>query len=687
MLVAALSLASSLTLDVPFLPQTDTLCGGAAMAMVFRYWGDARADVQQFATLVDQRAGGIADEVLVDAVKQRGWRAVRLAGSVDELRARLRDGQPVIVLVADRRDTYHYLVVIGAIADRIVVHDPSWGPSRSIDEQEFLRLWRPTNFWSLVILPSQSSLARRSPLDRDTSASTRDASSPPKRDAPSPPSVVSGISRTSGDRCDAVLDEAITEIQHLGLQAADASLNKVRTQCPASAGPLRELAGIRFAQHRWQDAADFARQALARDAGDEYAWDVLGSSLFMQDDAAGALRAWNRIGRPQVNVVKIDGIQHARYQVIADALAIQPNTLLTADTFERARRRLGDLPDRATARLAFRPEAAGFATVDVVVSERSTRPRGTAEWTAIAVRSAIDREVTMASPGFSGQGELWTASWRWWNERPRVAVGFATPRAGRVPGIWRVDASWEAQTYLFDASAPATARVRESRAHAGLTVSDWMTGTFRCSIGAGIDAWNSERKAAFLSASLERRLVDDRVSLSAAATNWSSFTGVTDDRGFNSLGAQAAFRSSAQFQGWVYRTTVGAQRASDAAPFTVWPGAGDGHARVPLLRAHPLLADGVIQANQASAFGRTLTYANVEAQRWFDRPLLPRLGLAGFVDIARAGRKVVASSSAARVDVGGGLRIKFPGADGVLRIDAAHGVSDGANALTFGWQF
>ena len=59
-LVAALSLAAPVpAIDVPFLPQTEALCGGAAAAMVFRYWGDAHADVQEFAPLVDRRAGGI----------------------------------------------------------------------------------------------------------------------------------------------------------------------------------------------------------------------------------------------------------------------------------------------------------------------------------------------------------------------------------------------------------------------------------------------------------------------------------------------------------------------------------------------------------------------------------------------------------------------------------------------------
>jgi predicted double-glycine peptidase len=658
-LVAALSLASSVMLDVPFVAQTDALCGGAAVAMVFRYWGDAHADVEQFAPLVDRRGRGIADDVLVDAVRRRGWQALRVDGSIEQLRSHLRERQPVIVLVADRRDTYHYLVVTGATADRVIVHDPSRGPSRAIPEREFVRVWKPTNFWSLVVQPA-GAVSHTPVTPRATFADDRD------------------------DECDALLGRAIADIQVRGLSAADSLLNGVRAQCPASSGPLRELAGVRFAQRRWSEAAAFARQAVALDASDEYAWDVLGSSLFVQDDSAGALRAWNRIGKPRIDVVRIDGIQHARYQAITDALAIRSNTALTAETFERARRRIDDLPDRASARIAFRPQADGFATVDVIVSERSVRPRGTAEWTAAAARTAIDREVMVAVPGGTGQGELWTASWRWWAERPRVAVGFATPRAGRLPGVWRVDASWEEQSYTFDASPGSVGALRESRVHGGLTVSDWMTGTVRYSVGAGVDTWNGDRKTAFVGASLERRSPGDRLSLAASATNWSP---LTSHPGFASLDARAQFRSSSRREGWVYRGAVGSERVSDAGPLALWPSAGDGHARAPLLRAHPLLDDGAIDATRSSAFGRTLAYANVEVQRWFDRPLVPRVGLAAFADCARASRGAAASSPVPHVDVGGGLRIRIPGAEGVLRIDAAHGIRDGANALTFGWQF
>jgi hypothetical protein len=48
---------TSVRLSVPYLPQTEAMCGGAAVAMLFRYWGDTHADIQQFAALADKRAG------------------------------------------------------------------------------------------------------------------------------------------------------------------------------------------------------------------------------------------------------------------------------------------------------------------------------------------------------------------------------------------------------------------------------------------------------------------------------------------------------------------------------------------------------------------------------------------------------------------------------------------------------
>ena len=53
----------------------------------------------------------------------------------------------------------------------------------------------------------------------------------------------------------------------------------------------------------------------------------------------------------------------------------------------------------------------------------------------------------------------------------------------------------------------------------------------------------------------------------------------------------------------------------------------------------------------------------------------------------RAARREAGDMSPMHVDVRNGVRLRIPGMAGALRIDGAHGLSDGANALAFGWQF
>jgi hypothetical protein len=100
------------------------------------------------------------------------------------------------------------------------------------------------------------------------------------------------------------------------------------------------------------------------------------------------------------------------------------------------------------------------------------------------------------------------------------------------------------------------------------------------------------------------------------------------------------------------------------------------------LRAHPLVTDGELRLDR---IGRQMIYSSGEAQRWWQGKARIRIGAAAFVDAARIDRRA-APGALTDVDVGIGARLAVPGVAGVLRIDVAKGLRDGATALSFVYE-
>lgn len=635
--------------------------------MVFRYWGQAHADVQQFAPLVDRRAGGIADDVLVAAVRDRGWSVVRAPGSFATLRATLDAGSPVILLLEDRLSRYHYVVAVGATAREVVVHDPTWGPNRRLAGEQFLPAWQKANFWMAVVTPGTSPRTATEP-DADRIAPGASA----RADEPGAASREGTNTRTP---CEAQMDAALTAIDRNGLAVADAELARVRAACPAMAAPVTELAGVRFRQSRWRDAADLASEALRLAPTDRYTWDLLASSRFLQGDVAGALTAWNAIGRPALDLVQIDGLRRTRYAHLASVMDLAPNTPLTPRAYGLAARHLEDLPDRVASRLSLRPQQDGYATVTATVQETAPVPASLVAWGVAGLQAGFDREVTARLPGGLGMGELWSVSWRWWRNRPRVAASFAAPVAGRLGGVWRVEGFWEAQTYRPGGGAD----LRQTQRAARLSWGRWLTPHLRGEVRAGADAWDGGQRTALVGGSLEQRLFGDRLTLTGIVDRW---TGMRQAPSFSAASMTVSGRSSIVPRGLVLVAGARVQLASAQAPLALWYGAGEGRARPGLLRARLLFNNGIIDG---SVFGRQVTTANVELQRWMTTPIAP-MAVAGFVDIGRAVHRLPqATGDPFAIDAGAGVRLRVPGVDGVGRLDYARGLRDGAHRVTVGW--
>ncbi len=176
------------------------------------------------------------------------------------------------------------------------------------------------------------------------------------------------------------------------------------------------------------------------------------------------------------------------------------------------------------------------------------------------------------------------------------------------------------------------------------------------------------------------RLADDRLSLSASGGWWMP---LASQRRLGAGNVQVAWRSTAEAARTSWSVTAGLAGASDAAPFGVWPGAGTGQARQGLLRAHPLLRDGVLDG---AAFGRVVPRGSLVYTRPLRSPRLTRLAVAGFADVARAWhRPSGAGSSPLFVDAGAGLRIRAAGG-GAVRIDVARGLRGGGSVISAGWD-
>ena len=151
---------SARLLDVPYLPQTPDLCGGAAVAMVLRYWGERRIDAQDFAGLVDRSAAGIRTDVLSADVRRRGWQALTIDAAVDAsarwMHEQIDRGRPVIALVQVSPNRYHYVVIVAWTPEHVIAHDPARAPFQVLARADFDRAWASAGRWALLVLPPET---------------------------------------------------------------------------------------------------------------------------------------------------------------------------------------------------------------------------------------------------------------------------------------------------------------------------------------------------------------------------------------------------------------------------------------------------------------------------------------------------------------------------------------------------
>jgi ABC-type bacteriocin/lantibiotic exporter with double-glycine peptidase domain len=150
--------ANSYYIDVPFIKQEKNLCGAASLAMVLRYWGENISQYFIADRIYDKSKEGIESEALRSFAEEKGFLAFIYQGEIENIKDNIKKGRPLLVaLGADALSGFHYLVIVGFDEHRslIVVNDPYSEKLKEMDSEQFIKRWKESNNWTLLVLPKQ----------------------------------------------------------------------------------------------------------------------------------------------------------------------------------------------------------------------------------------------------------------------------------------------------------------------------------------------------------------------------------------------------------------------------------------------------------------------------------------------------------------------------------------------------
>ncbi len=396
------------------------------------------------------------------------------------------------------------------------------------------------------------------------------------------------------------------------------------------------------------------------------------ATLYANSDPGSALDVLNAVGEPRIHEIHLHGAALTRESVLMHLLGLRAGDLLTRSDYERAWRRLDELPGAAAA-IVYVPQETGEVNVEVTLDEDTVLPHGLFGLGAVGGKAIILRDIQVPVSNLTHHGEVLTTAFRWPADWRRFRMDLAAPAPAPLIGVLDLQTSWERQTYALGTA------FTEDHAQAGFGLADWIGSLARWQGGVSFDRWN-QRQHNGLKGIGELRLAGDRLSIGVEGAAWRA-NGT--DPGFGRLDQWVGWRSTAAIGEAVWTVFVEGSTTGADAPFDLWSGAGPGRARPALLRAHDLQVERVIGG---PTFGRTLAHATVEYQRPLAVVHKTTVRWAAFVDTARAWHRIDGSASRWLCDVGIGIRWAVPGLGSAVRLDVAHGVVDRAFQISMGWS-
>jgi tetratricopeptide (TPR) repeat protein len=104
-----------------------------------------------------------------------------------------------------------------------------------------------------------------------------------------------------------------------------------------------ELAGVAFKRKRYPEATAWLRRTLRLDPSDAYANDFLATTYFLQGNLEAALKYWNRVGKPQIEEVRVEPQLRVSPALLDHAFAFSPASMLNSQDLLTSQTRVAGL--------------------------------------------------------------------------------------------------------------------------------------------------------------------------------------------------------------------------------------------------------------------------------------------------------------------------------------------------------
>lgn len=141
--------------NVPFYPQVAHQCGPASLAGVLNFWGINVSPDEIASEIYSPNAKGTLTIDMVLYAKKMGMNATTYKGNLVDIKEKINSGYPIIVLVDLGFwifKKHHFMVITGYNNDSIIVNSGR-EQQKYISQRDFLKKWKKTNYWTILITP------------------------------------------------------------------------------------------------------------------------------------------------------------------------------------------------------------------------------------------------------------------------------------------------------------------------------------------------------------------------------------------------------------------------------------------------------------------------------------------------------------------------------------------------------